>query len=98
VRRLLKLEKLSFTEEVKKMENRKEFETPWKQKAKEPLSFGMRKLFEAVRNIYLKINHSESTTHLLECRTAETLKDCEITVEQQKAEAMKFLLRRLTIQ
>jgi len=79
------------------MENHIEFETGWKQKAKENFSLGTQKLFDAARNIYCKINHSGSTTHLPACRTPEMLKDYKMKAEQQKAEAVKFLLRRLTI-
>lgn len=79
------------------MENRIEFEAGWKQKEKENSSLGIQKLFDAVRNVYCKINHLGSTTHFPAYRTAEMLKDYKMKAEQQKAEALKFLLRRLTI-
>jgi len=83
---------------VKEMENRIKFEMDWKQKAKENFSLRTQRLFGIVRNVYYKIKNSGSATPVPAYRTAETLEDYKIKVEQKKAEAIEILRRKLTIQ
>jgi hypothetical protein len=96
VRRLLKTQRLYFFS-VRKMENRIKFEIGLKQKAKKNFTLRTQRLFGVVRNVYSKINRLGSATCFPVYGTSRTLKDYEIKVEQQRAEAAEFLHRRLII-
>lgn len=73
-------------------------ELGWKQKAKENVILRT-KIFGIFRNVYVKMGHSKSAANFSSYVTAETAKGYEIRVEQEKAKATEFLLRRtLTIQ
>jgi len=83
---------------VMKMENRIEFETGWKQEAKDNLTLRTQRLFGVITNVHCKFNQSKSATHFPAYETAKMLKNHESKVEQQKAEATAFLRKRtLTI-
>jgi len=81
-----------------KMEDHIKLGIGWKQKAKENFKLRTQRVFGIVRNIYYRINHSGATTHFPTYRTAKMLKDHELEVEQKRAEAVKILRIRLTIQ
>jgi hypothetical protein len=100
VRRLLKSQRSYFfsMKKVMKMENRIRLEIGWKQKARDNFTLRTQRLFGVVRNIFCKLNDSESATHFPAYQTAKMRKTHESKAEQEKAEAIGFLhTRTLTI-
>ena len=69
-----------------------------KQKTKENFSSRTRKLFGIAKNIHSKTKNLDPTTDFPAYEATETLKEYKIKADQNKAEAITFLRRQLTIQ
>lgn len=81
--------------EVVEMENRKKFGIDdWKQKRKNNSSLGAQRLFGVVRDLYCKIKYLALASRFSACKKAEMTKGYEAYVEQNKAKATTFVLRR----
>lgn len=81
--------------EVIEMENSKKFGIDdWKQKRKDNSSLGAQRLLGIVRSLYCKIKHLAVASRFSACKTGEMIKGYEAYVEQNKAKATTFVLRR----
>ena len=77
------------------MENRKKFGIDdWKQKKKEASNLRAERLLGIVRSLYCKIKHLALAPQFSACKTAEIIKGYEAYVEQNKAKATTFVLKR----
>jgi hypothetical protein len=68
-----------------------------KQKTKETLSSRTRKLFGIVKGIHSKTENSDPTIDFLAYKATEMLKEYRIRADKNKAEAITFLRRQLSI-
>ena len=79
------------------MKNNMKFEMSRKQKRRESSTLGTQRWLSMARNVYGKIRYSKSGNCFPVHGTAEMLRNQEIRVEQEKAEAIKPLSSKLTI-
>jgi hypothetical protein len=68
-----------------------------KQKTKESFSSRTRKLFDIAKGIHFKTKNLDPTIDFPAYEATETLKEYRIKADQNRAEAIIFLRRQLTI-